>query len=86
MRDTRVGFPEEMAEPRHEGQPMSDDMGGWLWLVVVGLIALLVVALSYGTVAWRRGRASPVSEQAREDAIRRLYRDEAERERQRSVP
>jgi membrane-anchored protein YejM (alkaline phosphatase superfamily) len=47
---------------------------------IVGPIVLLV-ALIYGTVQWRRRRHSLRSDRAREEATRRLYERGAEQER-----
>jgi membrane-anchored protein YejM (alkaline phosphatase superfamily) len=47
---------------------------------IVGPIVLLV-ALIYGTVQWRRRRRRLTSDRAREEATRRLYERGAEQER-----
>ena len=51
---------------------MNADAGWWLWWVIdVGMVAALGIALVYGTMAWRKRRGA--SEAASEQATRDLY-------------
>jgi Flp pilus assembly protein TadB len=60
---------------------MDSDAGGWLWLVIdVAMVAVLAIALIYGTMLWRQRRSRAVK-QARERATTQLYEREAQRER-----
>jgi Flp pilus assembly protein TadB len=60
---------------------MDSDPGGWLWLVIdVAMVAVLAIALIYGTMLWRQ-RRSRVLQQASERATAQLYEREAQRER-----
>jgi hypothetical protein len=59
---------------------MDSDASGWLWLVIdVAMVAVLAIALAYGTVLWRR--RSRALAQASERATAQLYEREAEHER-----
>jgi flagellar biosynthesis/type III secretory pathway M-ring protein FliF/YscJ len=52
-------------------------LSGWLWFVVdVVFVALLVAAIIYGIMKWRHRRQDPAMEQVRENATRRVYRQE----------
>jgi hypothetical protein len=54
---------------------MSDEAGGWLWLLIdVAFVAELAAALFYGIAMWRRRRRDPRVEQIREEATRDLYK------------
>ena len=56
---------------------MTGDIGGWLWIVIdVVFVAVLAVAIAYGTVVWRRRAKSPGAQQARDRATERLYEQE----------
>jgi Flp pilus assembly protein TadB len=60
---------------------MGSDAGGWLWLVIdVAMVAVLAIALIYGTMLWRQ-RRSRALQQAGERATTQLYEREAQRER-----
>jgi hypothetical protein len=60
---------------------MDSDAGGWLWLVIdVAMVALLAIALIYGTMLWRQRRSRAV-QKAGERATTQLYEREAQRER-----
>jgi hypothetical protein len=62
-------------------QAMDSDASGWLWLVIdVLMVAVLGVALLYGSMLWRR-RRSRALEQVSGRATVQLYEREAERER-----
>jgi len=62
-------------------QAMDSDASGWLWLVIdVLMVAVLGIALVYGTMLWRQ-RRSRAREQVSERATAQLYEREAERER-----
>ena len=51
-------------------------LSGWLWLFIdVALVALLGAALIYGITKWRRRPRDPATEQIRDEATRRTYRD-----------
>jgi heme exporter protein D len=53
------------------------DYGGWMWLFIdVVLVAILAVALIYGTAMWRRRYRDPATQQARDDATRRAFRQQ----------
>ncbi len=57
---------------------MNSDLGGWLWLAIdVAFVAVLLAAIAYGTVMWRRRR---VSNAARDQATAAVYRAEERRE------
>lgn len=59
---------------------MDSDPSGWLWLVIdVAMVAVLAIALIYGTMLWRH--RSRVLQQASERATAQLYEREAQRER-----
>lgn len=54
-----------------------NDAGGWLWLVIdVAFVVALGAALVYGVVAYRNRSRNPSVEQRRDEATRRLYREE----------
>jgi hypothetical protein len=55
---------------------MFADFGGPLWVMidVIG-VAALGAALLYGMVAWKR-RRNRLLEQVRDEATKKLYRDE----------
>lgn len=56
---------------------MSYDAGGGLWLVIdVVAVAVLALALIYGTMQWNKRRRNRVTEQHRDQATRDLYRHE----------
>lgn len=58
---------------------MNDDVGGWLWLLIdVAFVAALGAALIYGVVAYRNRSRNPTVEQRRDEATRRLYRQNDE--------
>jgi hypothetical protein len=60
---------------------MDSDASGWRWLVIdVLMVAVLGVALLYGSMLWRRRRSRGL-EQVSERATAQLYEREAERER-----
>jgi hypothetical protein len=60
---------------------MDSDASGWLWLVIdVAMVAVLAIALIYGTMLLRQ-RKSRAVKQARERATTQLYEREAQRER-----
>ena len=57
-------------------------LSGSLWLLIdVALVALLAAAMIYGIMKWRHRRRDPAMERARDDATRRVYRDEEVRRR-----
>ena len=50
------------------------ELGGWLWFTITVLgVALLGVALAYGTVQWRKRPRDPMTEHARDEATRRNF-------------
>jgi hypothetical protein len=52
---------------------MNQDGGGWLWLVIdVGFVAILGLALAWGTMQWRQMSAR--QKQRRDEATRDQYR------------
>jgi flagellar basal body-associated protein FliL len=52
---------------------MDSDASGWLWLMIdVAMVALLAIALIYGTMLWRQ-RRSRALQQASERATAQLY-------------
>jgi membrane protein implicated in regulation of membrane protease activity len=56
---------------------MEYDAGGGLWFIIdVIAVAILAVAMIYGTMRWRKRRRSPAVEQRRDQATRDLYRRE----------
>jgi membrane protein implicated in regulation of membrane protease activity len=56
---------------------MAWDAGGGLWFVIdVIAVAILAVALIYGTMQWRRRRRDRATEQHRERATQDLYHRE----------
>jgi hypothetical protein len=56
---------------------MEHDAGGGLWFIIdVIAVAILAVALIYGTMQWRKRRRSPMADQNRDQATRDLYRRE----------
>jgi hypothetical protein len=60
---------------------MDSDASGWLWLMIdVAMVAVLAIALIYGTMLWRQ-RRSRALQQASERATAQLYEREAQRER-----
>lgn len=55
---------------------MFDDIGGPLWaLIDIIAVAILAAALVYGTMAWRR-RRNRALEEVRDEATRKLFREE----------
>ena len=51
-------------------------LSGWLWLLIdVALVVLLALAILYGIVRWRRRPRNPATEQVRDEATRRSYRE-----------
>lgn len=53
---------------------MLSDAGGGLWLVIdVVAVAILALALIYGTTQWHRRRKNRVTEAQRDQATRDLY-------------
>jgi hypothetical protein len=55
------------------------DFGGWMWLFIdVGLVALLAGALIYGMGMWRNRHRDRATEEVRDRATERLYRQEEE--------
>ena len=55
---------------------MEYDAGGGLWFVInVVAVAILGLALVYGTMHWRK-RRSLAADQRRDEATRELYRRE----------
>ena len=60
---------------------MDNDVGGWLSLVIdVVFVAVLTVALIYGSIMWRTRRRSRALDATREQAIKTLYEGEAANE------
>jgi hypothetical protein len=52
------------------------DLGGWLWFVIdVIFVALLGAAMVYGIMRWRNRPHDPATEQVRDEATRRSYRE-----------
>jgi hypothetical protein len=50
------------------------DYGGWMWLLIdVGLVAILGIAIAYGTIMWRRRPKDAQIEQVRDEATKRAF-------------
>jgi hypothetical protein len=53
------------------------DYGGWMWLIMnVVLVALLAGGLIYGMGMWRKRHRNRATEEVRDRATERLYRQE----------
>jgi hypothetical protein len=53
---------------------MFTDVSGGLWLIInVAAVAILGLALVYGTIQWRTRRKNRVTEQQRDRATDELY-------------
>jgi hypothetical protein len=53
----------------------SMEVGGWFWMIldVLGAV-ILAAALIYGTAMWRRRPKRPAAQRARDEAVRENYR------------
>jgi hypothetical protein len=50
---------------------MAEDYSGWLWFLIgVGLVAVLGLAMAYAIWKWRHARHDPGSERARDQATK----------------
>ena len=53
------------------------DFGGWMWLIIdVGLVVVFAAALVYGIGMWRSRHKDRATEEVRDRATERLYRQE----------
>ncbi len=60
---------------------MNSDASGWLLFVMeVIMPILLLAAIIYGTVQWRKRSRSPAMEQRRDEKTRENYREEEARQ------
>jgi hypothetical protein len=56
---------------------MGEGGGGYLWLLMdVVLVVILGGAIFYGIMQWRHRSRRPATEDARDEATRRLYHEE----------
>lgn len=54
---------------------MNADPSGWMWLTIdVLFVAVLGVAVAYGTMMWRHRHRDPATERVRDQATRDQYR------------
>jgi hypothetical protein len=61
-------------QPRKE--PIMHDYGGWMWFVIdVVMVAALAAALIYGIGMWRKRQRNHVTQEVRDEATERLYRE-----------
>ena len=57
--------------------------GGWTWFLIdIVFVALLALMLVYGIAVTRRRQRDPAAQRRANEATRRLYRQEARRERE----
>ena len=53
------------------------DYGGWMWLIIdVVMVAILAGALLYGITMWRHRYRDRATQQVRDEATERLYRQQ----------
>jgi hypothetical protein len=52
------------------------DYGGWMWFVIdVAMVAALAAALIYGIGMWRKRHRNSATQEVRDEATERLYRE-----------
>jgi len=60
---------------------MDSDASGWLWLAINFVMPiLLLAAIIYGTVQWRKRSRRPALEEMRDQKTRENYREEDARQ------
>jgi uncharacterized iron-regulated membrane protein len=71
-------FPTERIRTNSHEECVMNDYGGWMWLLIdVGFVAILGVAIVYGTMMWRRRRRrDPQIERVRDEATRRVFNED----------
>jgi hypothetical protein len=61
---------------------MNNDASGWLWFAMEVIMPILLLgALVYGTIQWRRRPRDPALERNRDQATRENYRQDEARSR-----